>query len=164
MISALVYPIFIMAATIAVSSMLTIFIFPKILPVFASFKFDLPITTKTLIFISNVLIHYGLYKLLELVGFVVAFWYLRKTNDKFHFAVDGLILKIPLAGKLSQDYLMANFCRTLGLLLKSQVLIVEAAKITANTIRNKVYQKEIHELALNITRGEKLSAHLLRKT
>src|SRR6266481_198858 len=60
-IGALVYPAFILTATIAMGALLTIFIFPKILPVFASFDFKLPLTTRMLIFISNTMIHYGFF-------------------------------------------------------------------------------------------------------
>ncbi|MDO8537231.1 MAG: type II secretion system F family protein, partial [bacterium] len=148
-VGALVYPVIIMGATIGISALLTVFIFPKILPVFASFKFELPVTTRILIFISTILINYGIFILLGLVAAAVIFWALFKKINAFRFAVDSLVLRIPVFGRIAKSYHMTNFCRTLGLLLKSQLMIVQATTVTANTINNSAYKKEILIIAEN---------------
>ncbi len=158
-IGALVYPAFILTATIAMGALLTIFIFPKILPVFASFDFKLPLTTRMLIFISNTMIHYGFFMAIGLAGLGVLFW-LSLKNQRARFIIDHSILRIPIFGKLSQSYHLANFCRTLGLLLKSQVRIVQAVEIAGNTVQNLAYQRELKIIAENLTKGGKMSTHL----
>ncbi len=159
MVGALVYPIFIMVATLAISALLTIFIFPKILPVFASFKFELPLSTRALIFVSNIFVHYGIYIFLAVIAAIVGF-FAALRNERFHFMVDRFVLRIPVFGRITQSYHMANFCRTLGLLLKSQIMIVQATTITANTLSNLAYKKELLDLAGKVTKGEKISTHL----
>ena len=59
---------------------------------------------------------------------------------------------------------MTNFCRTLGLLLKSQILLVEATRITGDSIKNLVYQREIALISENVLRGEKISTGLALKS
>ncbi len=158
-ISALVYPIFIVFATVGVVILLTAYVFPKIMPIFQSFKFDLPWTTKTLIFVSNAFIHYGAYILLGLILLVVGFILLLR-NYKFHFWIQRTILRLPLIGPLLQSYNIANFTRTLGLLLKSDVRIVEGLHIAANTSGNLPYKKEFEAMADNATKGEKISVYM----
>lgn len=162
-VGAMVYPAIVVVATVALSVLLTVFIFPKILPVFASFKFELPFTTRALIFISSVFIHYGGYIFLSLTVIGAAFIFLYR-QPKFKIIFDDLILRIPLFGRISQSYHMANFCRTMGLLLKSQILVVEATRITGKTMKNLVYKREIEAISHNLLKGEKISTHLERNS
>ncbi len=162
-LSALVYPIFIVVATIAISTLLTVFIFPKILPIFESFKFELPFTTKALIFVSSTLIHYGIYMALAAILLGVTIGILYKKTRRIRLAMDYAILKIPIFGTLSQSYQLTNMCRTLALLLKSQIPIVQATTITANTLHNTVYRNELREIAENVKKGEKISTNLEKK-
>ncbi len=159
---AMIYPVIVLGATVALSVLLTVFIFPKILPIFEGFKFDLPFTTRALIFISAVSISYGIYILTAFVAAIITFLFLMKAHG-FRLILDGLMLRLPIFGRIAQSYYMANFCRTLGLLLKSQILVVEATRITGSTIKNKVYQREIEIISDKVLRGEKISAHLFTK-
>ena len=107
---AMFYPIFIVAATLVLIMILTIFVFPKVLPIFSSVGLNLPVSTKILIFVSGFLINFGFYALLGLVAAVAAFIFLMKKPE-FKITIEGLILKIPLAGSISQNYYLSNFCR-----------------------------------------------------
>lgn len=162
-VGAFVYPIFITVATVGLTVLLTVFIFPKIRPIFDSLHVDLPISTKILIFVSDFLGNYGIYLLAGVATVIIAFLVLIKKSDYFHFIVDRLILRVPLFGKITQSYNMTNFCRTLGLLLKSGVRVTEALAITGDTTRNFVYKKECQNAAKSVMQGEKISKYLERR-
>src|SRR3989344_320642 len=98
-VSASVYPIFITIATLAITIMLTVFVFPKILPVFKSINYELPWTTRSLIFINNSVEHYGLFILLGIIMFVVGVWLLLRLK-KVHFWFDKMLLSIPFVNRL----------------------------------------------------------------
>ena len=159
-ISALVYPIFIVIATLGITVLLTVYVFPKILPILTTFNTSLPITTRALIFTSNLFIHWGWLILLILVALVGGFILALRKKPKFLLFIDRLVLKIPVLGKLLQSYHMANFCRTLGVLLQSDVRIVEAINITANTSTNAVYRQSLLKLGTIITKGGRVSIYL----
>jgi type II secretory pathway component PulF len=55
---------------------------------------------------------------------------------------------------------MANLCRILGILLKSDVLIIQAFKITAECSTNLAYRQHLQEIAERVSKGEKISLHL----
>jgi type IV pilus assembly protein PilC len=157
---ALVYPIFIIAATIGVTVLLTVYIFPKILPVLQGFKGQLPFTTRALIFTSGLLASKGWLIVLIILILAGGFTWLIRSKEKFHTWVDRQVLRLPALGRLFSAYHMSNFCRTLGILLKSDVPVVEAVIITSRTSTNLVYRDTFLELAQKAARGERLSAHL----
>lgn len=162
-VSALIYPIIITVATVAMSVMLTVYIFPKILPIFSSLNVKLPITTRILIAVSNFMSTSGWILGLGILVFIVVFAVLLKRSERFHLLVDRFMIKIPIAGHLMQGYNLTNFCRTFSLMLRGGVPYSEAVKITADTFGNRAYRKEIGALHAVIIRGEKMSKHLEKR-
>jgi type II secretory pathway component PulF len=70
--SALIYPAFITIATFGITILLTVFIFPKIMPIFVSLHVPLPVTTRALIAISLFLKTWGLLTLFILIVIGIA--------------------------------------------------------------------------------------------
>ena len=159
-IGAMIYPIFITVATLGITGIITTYVFPKIMPIFNSFSANIPITTKMLIFVSNFLVNYGIFLIGGLILTSILFLITYKKVKPFNYAVSRLFLTVPVFGQLALNYHMANFCRTLGLLLNCNLGIVTAANITANSTANLVYKKEIYKLAEEISKGRKISQHL----
>lgn len=157
-IGALVYPIVIMIAALAVSGLMTVYLFPKLLPIFKSLNVDLPFMTRALLFLSNFLTHYWFFLILSLVVFAGVFAFLMRLKP-FRFAIHRINLSIPVVGPLFKDYYLVNICRTLGILVKSSVHILEATTIAADTSTNLVYRKELQNLHRSITRGSNLTKH-----
>ncbi len=159
-VSALVYPAVIVVATFGIAGLLAVYVLPKILPIFQSFSTRLPLSTRALIFISNFISGRWPYILISLAAaFFAAGFLLRKSYVKRRF--DRLVLRLPFLGRMLQSYCLANFCRTLGLLLKSDVRLEEAARIAAGAAQNQVYKNHLLILADKILKGQKLSAHML---
>ena len=159
-IGAMIYPIFITVATLGISGLVTAYIFPKIMPIFISLGAHLPLSTRILIFISNFLLHYGL---IFIAGFILAIFGLITAYKKiksFNYAFNHVMVSIPIFGSLLQSYHMANFTRTLGLLLNCQMNIISATRITADATQSLVYKREIHALAEEIAKGRKISQYL----
>lgn len=162
-VGAMVYPIFITVATLGVTLLLTVYIFPKIMPIFLSLHVPLPWTTRALIAISAYLRSWGLLTLLGIIAVVVGFIVLRERIRTFRFRTDGFLFSIPLAGSIARSYNLANFCRTLGLMLKSGIPVAVAMEITAETTPNLVYQEAFERTAKTIRKGEPMSRQLERE-
>jgi len=158
-LGALFYPIFIVAATLVLILVLTVFVFPKVLPIFSSVNLNLPFSTKILIFASGFLIKFGLSLLLALIAAAAVFIFLMKRPG-FKMFIERLILKTPLAGSISQNYYLSNFCRTLGLLLKGDARLDKAIRITAGATENLVYRNELENAAGFVDKGGKISEYL----
>ncbi len=156
---ALLYPLIIVIATFGVTIFLMVFIFPKILPIFKTLNVQLPVTTKILIFLSNLLLTKGYLVALGVIFFFLFVWLILKIKA-VRYIYENLLIRTPFVGKLTLDVNMVNFCRTLGLLLNSDVKIVEAINITAKTTTNLVYRRELEVVAEEMTKGEEISRHL----
>lgn len=159
-ISASVYPIIVTIATIGIVTFLMVFLFPKILPIFSSLHYELPISTRIIIAISNFISNWGLLTLGALIVLSIAFVITLKKSKNFTFYFDKFLLRVPIIGKIVQDYNMANFTRTMGLLLRGGITMSEALPISEKTTPNLVYKKEFKALAHVVNRGQKLSSHL----
>lgn len=156
---ALVYPIIILVATLIIVTALVVFIFPKIIPVFNSLRVELPIYTRILIKIADFATQHTLTLALSLAGFALSIYLLLKIK-KVRYAWHWLILRLPVLAKMSRDVNMANFSRTLGLLLKSGVKIVEAVGITGATLENLVYKEKLQEAAEVVRKGGQVSSYM----
>lgn len=160
-VGALIYPAIVIMATVGISLVLTMYIFPKIAPIFKSMGSELPITTRALIALSNFLMHHSVALVLTFIAIGVAYTALLKVA-RFHLVVDRVLLRLPLLGKLSQYYNLATCARTLSLLLKSDVGVVEALHIVAKSSRNYAYRSAIAALCVDVARGQNISSQLLK--
>ena len=159
-ISASIYPIIVTVATIGVVTFLMVFLFPKILPIFGSLKYDLPLSTRIVIGISSFISNWGLLTLGILVVLIIAFIITLKKSPTVEFYFTKFLLKIPIIGKIIRDYNLANFTRTMGLLLRGGITMSEALPIVAKTTPNPVYKKEFKALGAVVNRGAKISTYL----
>jgi type II secretory pathway component PulF len=157
------YPIILFVMSIGMSAMMAFFIFPKILPVFKQFNADLPITTRVLIAVSTFAVNYGVWLFLGLFTLAVAFFLLIRI-PKIRYVWHRFILMIPVVGRMSTEINIINMARTLSLLLRGGVKIVEALEITANTLANDVYRRQVQEVAQAVQRGEPMSKHLIENS
>ncbi|HEX4103890.1 MAG TPA: type II secretion system F family protein, partial [Candidatus Paceibacterota bacterium] len=158
--SAMVYPLVILCATIAVAGFLTFFVFPKLIPVFANLNVQLPLTTVILLDVLHFLQEYGLWVLGALIAIIIAFRILINGVQGFRYAMDRVILVIPVVSDLSVGVNMANFSRVLALLLKSGIKIVEALDITAATFSNLVYKEVIIAAGEQVRVGAQIGTYL----
>lgn len=161
-VGALIYPAVILTATLGVTGTLIVFIFPKILPVFKTLNVKLPLTTRILIVISNALTNYGLFVILGFVIAVAALWLISK-NRKIRFLMHHALLRTPIFGKMIKDVNLSNFSRTLGLTLKSDIKVVEALSITAESLSNPVYKQELSKVAEEVKKGEALAPYFAKR-
>ena len=155
-LASLVYPAFVVVATVIITLLLTLYVFPKILPVFQSFHFQLPWTTRLLMGFTNLILRHFLYFIILLVALPAGFLYLLRLRG-FRLLFERVVLGLPLIGNMFRSYYAATICRNFGLLLNSNVPIVDAIRITARTTSHGIYQDELRRIAGHVTRGEKIS-------
>lgn len=160
-LGAMVYPIFITIATLGVTALLTAYIFPKIMPIFTSLHAKLPFTTRALIAVSGFLREWGVVTVIVLVAAWVIFLALHRRVPAVRMWNDRMLLYMPLAGGMAKTYNIVTFSRTVGILLKSGILLSDALRITGDTMKNRIYRRECYRLAEKVEKGEPVSRYLL---
>ncbi len=157
---AMVYPIVIMVATLGITSLMTFFIFPKILPVLKSLNVTLPAVTVAFIFVSEFLLKYWIWLLVAIVAFVVGFMIaIRVPTIKYWW--HKLILKIPFVGNMSRTINIISLSRTVGLLLKANLQIIEALEITGSTLSNLIYRDKVKQIVEGVKKGDPMSKYFV---
>lgn len=156
---ALLYPIIVLVATLILGVVIVFLVLPKITPLFEGLNVELPITTRFLIGLSNIVQESGMLLLGGMVLFIVAFSWIVK--QKFSRPVTHkIILKTPVLGKLVSNTNLSRFSRTLGMLLRSGVNIDEALEITKATMGNYYYHKALDDVSKRVGKGVRLAEGL----
>ncbi len=157
---AMIYPISIVSVAVIVTAVLLIFVIPTFSDMFASFGKELPLPTQIAINLSYVTIAYLKYIIAfwAAVFFGVKSWY---KTEKGRYAIDGLMLKMPIFGQLLRKAAVARFTRTLATLLSSGVPVLDSLLITGKTAGNKVVEKAILTARQSISEGKTLTEPLL---
>lgn len=156
---AMIYPVVVMAGAAVLGLVMAFLVLPKIIPLFEGLKMDLPFTTRALIWVSHVIEDHGQAIFFGLVALVALFYWLVKQPFS-RPATHLFFLKFPIIKTITKNSNLANFCRTLGTLLKSGLNIDEALEITKDTVSNHYYKKSLARISVRVKQGTKLSDNL----
>ncbi len=152
---AMMYPSIIILTTFGLVGILTFVVFPKILPIFDSFNVKLPLTTRIVISSNKFLLHEWAWLLLGLIIIVTTFVSLLRL-PRFRFGVQKLMLHVPVIGPMLKATQMTMIARTLALLMRSGVKIVEAIQSTSDVSNNLVYKQSLVKAGEQVKSGQPL--------
>jgi len=161
-ISTMVYPVIMVVLAIGVVAFLMIKVIPKVVVIFQDINKTLPIYTRIMIFVSNMMANYWF----VFTGLIVLLWYALKNYRKKpegRERIDVLILRIPIFGKIIRLRAVSRFSRTLATLLKSGIPLLQALDIVKNIVNNVVLERSIDEARDMIAEGASI-AEPLKKT
>ena len=158
---AMVYPIIVLGGMVAVIAIMVIFVIPKLTMVYEEFQADLPITTKLLIGISKFASHFWWMAAAILAGLVFLVKVLSQKPE-FKKQFDQVLFRLPIVGKLRKSLMLTEFTRTLGLLIGSGILIVEAIEVTCKSLGSPNYEEKMREASKEVEKGLPLATALAR--
>jgi type IV pilus assembly protein PilC len=149
---ALMYPAIIMIGMTGVMSVMMIFVIPQLSTIYDSLGITLPFTTQIIVNISNFSVHYWPIVLVILVLLIFGYLRISKT-EAGKIVIDTVSLKLPVFGVLIQKTILAEFSRTLGLLVGSGTLVVEALNQSAEVVGNTLYRNAILDVSQRVQKG-----------
>src|SRR3989338_8794354 len=153
---ALMYPAIIIIALVGIGILMMVYVVPTLITTIKELNVEIPLSTKIIIFTSDMLLNYSLWVALGAVVAMVAFWRVMKTTTGKEI-FDKYVLKFPLFGPLIKKFNSARFTRMLAYLITSGVPIVKSLDICAKVLGNSMYQKAIAEAAVEIQKGKQLN-------
>ena len=158
---ALVYPMILMFASVAIVGFLLGYVVPDVVKIFINSGQPLPALTQAMIAMSNGLRRYGwLLLMLLIAGTGAAQWALRQPRLKLRWHV--LQLNLPLVGPVLRAMEAARFASTLAILGKSAVPLVDALEISATVIANLAIRQRMLDVARSVREGGTLARGLER--
>jgi type IV pilus assembly protein PilC len=159
--TSMVYPKVICAiAIVAVIFMMT-FVVPNFINMFKTMGSTLPLPTRILISISNLFknIWFILGSAIAIPVLIFSFKKYTKTeNGKYLY--DKITLDIPVVGKYMKKIIASRFSRSLSLLLKTGVPIIQSLEVVGNLLNNEVVNRKMVKVKEDIKRGSGLAEPL----
>jgi type IV pilus assembly protein PilC len=157
--SAMTYPVVVFVMAILALTAMLLFIVPTFEGLFAQLGGELPLPTRVLVVMSNVL------KLLTpviIVALIIAgfLWRKYKNDPRVRDVVDPMKLKMPIFGKLFQKIALSRFSRNLGTMIAAGVPILQALDIVADTSGNVVVARAVRDVEDSVRSGEPLARPL----
>ena len=150
--SAMRYPMIVMSILIIAFTAAIAFIIPQFSSMFASADIVLPLPTRILIFLSDLITTYWTITLSVVVVVTVLLkFYLNKPAGAYQF--DTLKLMMPVFKNIVLESSIARFAHILETLSKSGVKIIKALEITEETIENRVISRDIQNAIEKVSQG-----------
>ena len=157
--SAMTYPVVVFSFAILSMTAMLVFIVPVFADMFAGLGGELPLPTRVLVALSNLLkTALPFLLLLAVIGFFV--WRRYKNHPKVRNVVDPFKLKAPIFGKLFQKVAISRFSRNLGTMIHAGVPILQSLDIVSDTTGNVVLARAIDDVENSVRRGESLAGPL----
>src|SRR5687768_5616219 len=157
--SAMIYPIAVIVIAAIVVSAILWKVIPTFAQLFAGLGAQLPLATRVVISLSDMLVSYG-WVLIIVMG--VTAWAIKTyyATENGRWVCDAILLKTPILGNILRKVAVARVCRTLSTLMASGVPILDGLDITARTAGNAIIEDAIQLTRSAIERGETISTPL----
>lgn len=160
-ITALVYPAVLALVALGVVTALMVFVVPKVVDQFDSMNQTLPLLTRAVIGVSDLMRSWGWLIHLLLAGGIGGF-VAGLRNPAFRLAVDRRVLRLPVVGRLTRDLHGARMARTLSTMIAAGLPVLEGLTITARTVSNRALRASTEMMADAVREGGGLSAAMRR--
>lgn len=154
--TALTYPTIVLVFAILISYFLLAFIVPQFARILTDLGSELPLLTRALIAVSN-LLRQGLPFVVGLVVLGALGVGLMGRTPKGRHALDAFKLRLPVFGPLIKKSAVGSFARTLALLLGGGVGVMEALEIAEGSANNTLVEGAIRRVRQGVERGEGMS-------
>jgi general secretion pathway protein F len=154
--SALTYPLLMAVVASLVVIFLLTFVVPKIVGIFAHLGKALPLPTRILIAVTDVLAA-GWWALLLAAGAATLLARRYLATEAGKVARDTWLLRMPLTGRLAYLSALSRFARTLSTLVSGGITVDRALRIVAPVVGNAVIAGRVAASADRVVEGSTLS-------
>ena len=161
--SAMAYPAVVGFLIVAVTTAMIVFV----VPVFTNLYNELgsgaalPLPTQVLVGISKLITNLWYVVIVALVGGTFGFRRWKRT-EAGKTIWDTVKLKVPVFGRLAHKTALSRFSRTLAVLSRTGVPILQAIDIVSDTAGNRVMSKALEDVKSSVREGEALADPLNR--
>lgn len=161
LLAMLAYPAALAITAAAVVVALMTFVVPKVVEQFESMGRTLPLLTRAVIGLSELLVHWGL-PLLVVMALALMGARLLLARPDWRLRADAAALRLPVLGRLLRDLHAARMARTLAIMVGGGLPLLDGLQATAQTVRNRALREATERMATAIREGGSLSGAMRR--
>lgn len=154
---AMAYPALLLVIALAVTTTMVCFVLPRFEELFKSLGAPLPPTTKLLMQAGAFVRERWYVVLTVLAGVIIAarFWLSRGGGVE---QISRAALRTPKIGTVMRDFATARLARVLGVLLNGRVGMLDALRLTRQSVGHPAFAELIARAEDAVTKGEAISA------
>lgn len=156
--NASIYPIIVSTLAFLSFIIIMIFVIPNYEMLFDGNGIDPPLITKSLINTSKFIRTKYTYIIFITLAIIPTLYCLSKLSSKVKF--DNLKFKLPVINKITKIIITTRFCKSLRILIKSGVQIVEAIDISSRVISSDYIYKKMNTSIEYIQNGNQVAYSL----
>jgi type II secretory pathway component PulF len=160
-VGALIYPLVIMGAGVAVIVFFMTVMVPRFATMFKEMGRTMPLPTRILIGVSDAFVSYWWVGVL-LIALAVGLYMQQVRTEKGRLIIDRAKMRLPILGSVIRANAFAQFARTLATLLENGVPVLAALQIVEDTMTNRVIANEIRQARTRVTDGTSISQPLAK--
>lgn len=154
--AALIYPVFVLVLVIVLVLVMFTYVLPQLVGLFADANVELPLPTKILIGITNIIT--GYYPIIITIGVALGLLFrswVRTAEGRYTFST--MLLAVPVLKEIIQKVYLARMTSVLSTLFASDVPIIEALTLARESIGNRVYQRILDDTIQAVKDGASIS-------
>jgi type IV pilus assembly protein PilC len=151
-VSALSYPGVVMAMAMVTVVILAGYVLPQFKPLFAELNADLPLTTRSLLFVATLFSTLWYIPFSVFCAFMGVMYWLFKT-DPGKLVKDRLVLRIPIIKGIVEYAILERFCRILAAMVKAGVPLPEGMATTTESTTNSVFRERLELAQIEMVEG-----------
>jgi len=153
------YPILVISGLIFAFVIFITMVIPAFIPLFQSFTIELPLPTRILIWVHDVIQSHGILLILGFVGLIIALYFYKKTpQGKYNF--DYFLLKLPIMGSLLNKVSISRFAKIFYTMNRTGVPVIQTFKLLENNLENEVFRREMSVILSKIKKGQGIANSL----
>ena len=150
--TAIIYPIILSIVAVGVLILMMVKVVPMFIDLFQQNNAKLPLITRMLLAISGFITSHWILILIVLAFVIGGFIYYKRTEEG-QYNISKLALKIPILRELIKKIIVSRFTRTLSTLLSSGISLVDAIRIVAGVVNNKVAEEGLIKISEDVLKG-----------
>lgn len=156
---AMIYPAFLVGFSVVVVTIMMAVVVPKITAIFITSKRELPLITQAVVALSDFVQSYGPVLLLLAIVLTLGFRYAMRDparKERWH----EIMLSMPGLGRWIRMGSIADWARSLGVLLSNGVPALAALSISATVVSNLYLQRKFESVTEGMRQGSSLQKAL----
>jgi type IV pilus assembly protein PilC len=153
----LMYPAFVATVVLAATFFLMIYMVPQLKLFVKNMGQVLPLQTKLLFFVSDLLVNYWYLVLLLPILAVIAAQFMIRTDPLARLRFDGIKLRLPVLGPILKKIILSRFANTFAMLYAAGIPILESIRTTQEIVGNGVVKQALQKVEQAIREGRNVA-------
>ena len=158
-ISALIYPAILVVLMLGLVGIIVLRVVPAFSGFYANFDRELPLSTRIIVGISDLLLaNFWLIVVGGVASVVAVLGWIRQPGQRAR--VDQILLTLPWVGATVRKFATSQLARTLATLLGGGIPLVNALEVSGGALSNRHLAVEVQEVTRRVREGESFAAAL----